>query len=320
MCIRRLTACIRTPSALAAVLLAGCSESGTEAAASPAADAGASNADAAVACVAPTESPAWLEDYLREGVAKLSGATEIVAGARIADREGAEGRKLARDYLVSELASLGFDAATHDYATGANAIGRLPANGEGGTQRWIVLGAHFDGVAGSPGANDNASGVVAVLAVARMLRDLPCRREGIIVAMFDEEEIGLVGSKAFADRLVADKTDVVAVHSVDQVGWDSDGDNRFELELPTSELLEEYRASAEVVGASVVRTSTDTSDHQSFRALGMPAVGITEEYVNRDTSTHAHRSTDTADTINTGYQALAVRLVAHVVARELGAE
>lgn len=38
------------------------------------------------------------------------------------------------------------------------------------------------------------------------------------------------------------------------------------------------------------------------------------------TSTHAHRPTDTAESVNTGYQALAIRLVAHVVARELGAE
>lgn len=302
-------------------MLAACSDARTGAApgATDASHAGNGNADAAAACIAPTDTPAWLEEALREAVAKLSGATEIAPGSRIADREGVEGRRLARDYLVRELAALRFEVTTPEYGTGANVVGRLAASAEGAKQ-WIVLGAHFDGVKGSPGANDNASGVAAVLAVARVLRELPCRKHGIIVAMFDEEEIGLVGSKAFARSLAADKTDVLAVHSVDQVGWDSDRDNRFELELPTSQLLEEYRASGQVVGASVVRTSTETSDHQSFRALGMPAVGITEEYANRDTSTHAHLPTDTAETVNTAYQALAVRLVAHVVARELGAE
>lgn len=309
------------PSALvlAAIGLPSCRESGTEAGPSARTDAGAGDVEAAAACIAPTEAPLWLDEYLRDGVAKLSGASEISPGSRIADREGADGRKLAREYLLAELATLGFEASTHDYATGANVVGRL-APAVDGSGQWIVIGAHFDGVKGSPAANDNASGVVAVLAAARMLHEVPCRKHGIIVAMFDEEEIGLVGSKAFAESLAADDVDVLAVHSVDQVGWDSDDDKRFELELPTSELLEEYRASAPLIGAAVVRTSTDTSDHQSFRALGMPAVGITEEFVNRDTSTHAHKPTDTADTIDTAYQALAARLVANVVARELGAE
>lgn len=318
MGVRRAAAWVRGGITVGGIILSACGESRSDAGPSPANDGGSGSPDAA-ACIAPTDASAWLEDYLRERVAKLAGATEIAAGSKIADRESAEGRRLARDYLLGELSALGFEATTHEYATGANVVGRLGAGVEGATQ-WIVLGAHFDGAKASPGANDNASGVAAVLAVARVLRDLPCRKHGVIVAMFDEEEIGLVGSKAFAESLAAEKTDVLAVHTVDQVGWDSDGDRRFELELPTSELLAEYRASAEAVGASVVRTSTDTSDHESFRALGMPAVGITEEYVNRDTSTHAHRATDTADTVDVAYEALAVRLVAHVVARELGAQ
>lgn len=318
MRIRAAASCILPAVLVVACAVAACSESRPDAAPSIATDAGGGD-EQAVACVAPTDAPVWLDEYLREGMAKLSGAIEIAPGARIADREGAEGRKLARDYLLAELSALGFEATTHDYATGANVIGRLAPAVDGSAQ-WIVLGAHFDGVKGSPGANDNASGVVAVLAGARMLREVPCRKHGIIVAMFDEEEIGLVGSKAFAESLAADNVDVLAVHSVDQVGWDSDDDKRFELELPTPELLEEYRASAPLIGATVVRTSTNTSDHQSFRALGMSAVGVTEEFVNRDTSTHAHKPTDTPDTINTAYQSRAARLVVHVVARELGAE
>ncbi|MBC8001498.1 MAG: M28 family peptidase, partial [Opitutaceae bacterium] len=43
-----------------------------------------------------------------------------------------------------------------------------------GPTEWIVVGAHLDSEAGSPGANDNATGVAAVLGVARMLKDLPC--------------------------------------------------------------------------------------------------------------------------------------------------
>ena len=59
-----------------------------------------------------------------------------------------------------------------------------------------MVGAHLDSEVGSPGANDNATGVAAVLAVARALKDLQCRSRGVMFVMFDQEEVGLLGSKA----------------------------------------------------------------------------------------------------------------------------
>ena len=91
------------------------------------------------------------------------------------------------------------------------------------------------------------------------------------------------------------------------------------VELPTNQLLSEYTASAALLGVTVVKTNVDSSDHQSFRALRFPAVGITEEYVNKDTTPFAHDAGDTADTVAAPYHAASARLVAHVVARELGA-
>ena len=65
----------------------------------------------------------------------------------------------------------------------------------------IIVGAHFDTVSGSPGANDNGSGTAVVLAVASILAATPCRTSPITFAFFDEEEVGLVGARAYANSL-----------------------------------------------------------------------------------------------------------------------
>ncbi|MBA2540668.1 MAG: M28 family peptidase [Deltaproteobacteria bacterium] len=104
----------------------------------------------------------------------------------------------------------------------------------------MIVGAHFDTIANSPGANDNASGTVVVLAVAKLLADTPCRTAPVTIAFFDQEELGLFGARAYAQSLSA--ADVRAVHTIDQVAWDMDGDRRFELEAPTPTLETEWKA------------------------------------------------------------------------------
>jgi Zn-dependent M28 family amino/carboxypeptidase len=135
----------------------------------------------------------------------------------------------------------------------------------------------------------------------------------VIVAFFDQEEVGLIGAGAFADRLVQLATPVAAVHTIDQAGWDADGDRRFELELPAAGLEPGYAAAAARLGASVTVTGTTGSDHQAFRQRGFAAVGVTEEFATGDTTPHYHEATDTYATVNQAYAQLAARLVAETV-------
>ncbi|MEO0470753.1 MAG: M28 family peptidase [Bacteroidota bacterium] len=79
----------------------------------------------------------------------------------------------------------------HEYATGRNII--IPS----GKERRIGLGAHFDTVPGSPGANDNGSAIVVALEITRRLQQQPLGNPGVDVFIFDEEETGLLGSKAY---------------------------------------------------------------------------------------------------------------------------
>jgi hypothetical protein len=262
-------------------------------------------------CSAVDGDPQWLDGMLADAIGKLSGNSDITPGVRLSDRASAQRRGVVRDWLLGELAAQGIDGALHDYGMGANVVARLPGSDAGAG--WVLVGAHFDTVNGSPGANDNASGTAAVLATARLLRDT-CRSRGVIVAFFDQEEIGLIGSTYLAMDLFQQGDDVIAVHTVDQVAWDEDGDRVYEIELPTDALYQQYVAAAGALGLATSRTDTSGTDHSAFRDRGFDAAGVTEEYVGGDTTPHYHESTDTYATVDVAYAADAVRLVSRVIA------
>ncbi|PAK87452.1 M20/M25/M40 family metallo-hydrolase, partial [Peribacillus simplex] len=72
-------------------------------------------------------------------------------------------------------------------------------------------GAHHDSVPGGPGANDDASGVSAVLELARILAKTPIDTE-IRFLTFGSEERGLVGSSFYADSLPKEDVDRMVAH------------------------------------------------------------------------------------------------------------
>lgn len=258
-------------------------------------------------CVAPTAEPAWLPAFLTGHVQQLAAEP----------RASVAQRNTARSYLMTQLSGLGLTTELHTYDSGANVIGTLPATTA--TDRWIVLGAHFDSVTDSPGANDNATGVAVVLAAARGVSALPCRGAHVAFVLFDQEEVGLIGSGVYAAAQRAAGRNIVAAHTIDQTGWDDDDDLGFEIERPSSGFLARYQEAAAAVGARVVATDTGSTDHESFRAQGFAAAGVTEEYVSGDTTPHYHLASDTAATVDTVYHRIAARMVTYVLSRELGA-
>jgi len=265
-------------------------------------DGGMTNGDGA-SCSTPMLDQPWLAGQLSTWVSGLAGAPRATTTQR----------QTARTYLQNQLMQIGWTPQLHSYPTGANVYATIPATN--GATKQIVVGAHFDTVTSSPGANDNATGVAAVLAVARYLKDMTCRKYAVTIILFDEEESGLFGARAHANMLTI--ADVHAVHTVDQIGWDNDNDTRFELELPTATLESEYRAAAMVVGVPVTKTTTQGTDHEAFRDRGIAAIGLTEEYVGGDTSPYRHTAQDTASTVEQSYLQLGTKLVARVVMTEL---
>ena len=110
---------------------------------------------------------------------------------------GSYNHELVKQFLIDRLESLGYQVSLQNYGTGVNIIGRqlgatLPHED-------VIVSAHYDSAYEDPsciGADDNASGVVGVLEMARVLSHQTFDRT-LTIAFWDEEELGLIGSKAY---------------------------------------------------------------------------------------------------------------------------
>ena len=199
-----------------------------------------------------------------------------------------------------------------------------PRQGEGLPP--LLIGAHYDTVSGSPGADDNASGLVVLLEVASRLRARPLARPIWLVA-FCLEEQDRIGSQAFASRLKAERRELVGAIILECVGFarseagtqqippgvpivvPTQGDflaivgNEASRSLVLQLEQEAQRHAAElkplslvVPGRGEVMPHTRRSDHASFWDAGYPAVVLTDTANFRNP--HYHRETDTVDTLN----------------------
>ena len=82
----------------------------------------------------------------------------------------------------------------------------------------ILIAAHYDGVPGSPGADDNASGVAVLLELARIFATEPTKYPIRLVA-FDMEEAGLLGSQEYVNQLLKDKQKLRLMLSLEMLGY-----------------------------------------------------------------------------------------------------
>jgi hypothetical protein len=129
----------------------------------------------------------------------------------------------ARDFLIESLRHAGAeDVGVAGASNGARNIEAV-VRGADANLGEIVLAAHYDTVAESPGAADDAAGCAVVLGTIEELRRAPLRRT-LRVVLFDGEETGLLGSEAWVEDLApSDRDRVLAALVLDTVGVDRDG-------------------------------------------------------------------------------------------------
>jgi Zn-dependent M28 family amino/carboxypeptidase len=206
-----------------------------------------------------------------------------------------------------------------------NVVGLIPGRDASLRNQYVVIGAHFDHLGRGSfgaldvqaqnairnGADDNASGTVAVLELARLLRANPTPRPIAIVA-FSGEELGLLGSAHFVANPPAPvRTDsVFAMLNFDMVGRVRD--DRL-LVFGTGTAAEWPAVLAAANGPtqftlSQVGDGFGPSDHSSFFARRIPVLHFFS-----DTHEDYHRATDDADKINVAGIARVVRLAEGVV-------
>lgn len=154
---------------------------------------------------------------------------EVLAG-EIGERNVRRPRALAaaEDYIAREWSSQGYEVATQRYVAAgvdcANVEVVIP--GESAPEQIIAVGAHYDTVEGSPGADDNASAVSALLEISRVLAHARPARTLKLAAFVNEEPPfffwGSMGSGVYARAARQRGDDIRAMFSLEMLGCYSD--------------------------------------------------------------------------------------------------
>jgi Zn-dependent M28 family amino/carboxypeptidase len=264
-----------------------------------------------------------------------------VLGAEIGERNLWRDGTLAAtaDYIEATLRAAGYEVFSQAYTAQGTRVRNLEAvlGGTSRAEESVVIGAHYDTVKGSPGANDNASGVAGLLEIARLLVARPLARSVRFVAFVNEEAPFFytweMGSHRYARRARERGDNITAMLSLETIGYYSDADGSQQYPNPVYSWL--YPNTGNFIGfvgnlasRKLVRQSLGSfrrhsafpsegvaapgrmagihwSDHWSFWEEGYAAVMVTDTALFR--YPHYHASTDTPDRLD--YQRLA-RVVA----------
>ncbi len=242
-------------------------------------------------------------------------------------RAGTPGGARARRYLIERLKALGIGPLGGSYehpfplprdsATGVNILSVIPGSKPGG--QYIVLSAHYDHVGIRRGeiyngADDNASGVAAVLAIAEELKKTSLQHP-VIIALFDAEEGGLSGARAFLANPPVPKEQIGMILNMDMVGHSESGElwvagaNHYPKFRPVLDLLASMAPVVLKIGHDRKdipgeQDWTGSSDHGPFHAAGIPFL-----YFGVEDHKDYHKATDDPETLTPGFFGRAVTTV-----------
>lgn len=252
--------------------------------------------------------------------------------------------EMARDFVREELAAAGYDAALQTYDLGRVSVANVEAERAGKRPDGgiVVVGAHYDSVPGSPGANDNGTGTAGMLALARHFAGRQTDRTVRFVAFVNEEppyfQTTDMGADRYARRCRERGENVVAMISLESLGYYDDGAKSqrypFPLDLvyPSTgnfisfvgdlssgglvrQAIGAFRKHArfpsEGIAAPPLVSEAGWSDHWAFWQQGFKAIMVTDTAVLRDP--YYHDENDLPAHVDFERMARVVEGLAHVV-------
>lgn len=183
-----------------------------------------------------------------------------------------------RALLAAGRLKLTVSTAAHRGLTSHNVLAERRRRDQTGPV--VMVSAHYDTVIGAPGANDDGSGTVLTLELARVLRRLPTAAT-LRFALWGSEEQGLIGSRYYVAQLPqAERDRILAVYQNDMVATSWDPATRYWLLSYTglaNRATDEVAAAADRLGyaprISPV-TLRGSSDHQSFQEAGIASANF----------------------------------------------
>jgi hypothetical protein len=250
-------------------------------------------------------------DTLSLKVRELSGEISTVVNGNtvtILNRQS-NNNDVAADYIKQEFLRLDNLTITDQVysANGRNII--ATQLGKTNPNNIYIVCAHYDSVANYC-ADDNASGTVAVLEIARIL-STQCLDNTIVYALWDQEEIGLVGSNYYAQQAASNGTNILGVLNIDMMGYDGNDDNDFDIDVrnyANSISMKDDIISilnnptyGFTLNVNVVNPGTTASDHSRFWNQGFSAVLVGESWETNDQTPFYHSSGDRFATLNLPY-------------------
>jgi Zn-dependent M28 family amino/carboxypeptidase len=178
-----------------------------------------------------TDEQTRLADELRASVAVLADAEGGVG--RVGNRSTYYPKRFAESaaWLHDQFSSYGYTRINESFVERGGRTPNLEVVVPGSSRplEIVIIGAHYDAFQGAPGADDNASGVAAVLHLARVYRAKPQPRTLRFVLFVNEEPPAFwttdMGSWVYAKQCRANKDDVRAMISVESIGYYSDRPN-----------------------------------------------------------------------------------------------
>jgi Zn-dependent M28 family amino/carboxypeptidase len=127
------------------------------------------------------------------------------------------------DYIESALTAQGYAVHRQTYSCYGQSVSNLIAEKTGTDQGIVILGAHYDTVPGTPGADDNASAVAGLLELARLLKETSNQKTLIFVAFVNEEPPCFgsynMGSMVYAKHLKDQRISVDVMISLEMIGY-----------------------------------------------------------------------------------------------------
>ncbi len=251
----------------------------------------------------------------------------------------------AAAYIKEDFEKVGYKATFEEFIARDHAVKNIVAEKKGQSQpdEIILIGAHYDSVKGCPGANDNASGVAALLETARLLRNQDLAKTVRFVAFVNEEPpfflSDAMGSRVHAKRARRMGEKIIAMFSLETIGYYSDKSGSQNYPFPFSlfypdmgnfiafvgnigsrklvhQAIASFRRHAhfpsEGVAAPGWMTGIGWSDQWSFWREGFKAVMITDTALFR--YRYYHTLADTPDKISYDRMARLVSGIASMAA------
>lgn len=237
---------------------------------------------------------------------------------------------LAADYIKERLMQLD-NLSIEDQAfnsDGRNII--ATQTGQTNPDNIYIICAHYDSVAAFC-ADDNATGVAAVLEIARIL-STQCIDNTIVYALWDEEEIGLLGAGFYAAEAANRGDNILGVLNMDMIGYDGDepgtpGDNEWDIDVRNiagslamkDDIVNIYNTyTFDLKAPIVVNPGTTASDHSRFWDQGYSAVLVGESWATNDQTPFYHTSNDRLATLDLPYFHELTKLVMAYISTKAG--